>query len=212
MYRIHFSEKDIESSGYIGGNIYYDDSSGIDFPSELIPFLTLSPAFFPTEILQKDELMTIFLNKNLFFGDYKKSSLRDLTINDSSQENNRNAYKAVKYKKGETVFLKESQSILPQIYISLTDFTPTEIAIELEDDDCGAQLSKAFGRLGYLQDDVSFGMKFKFLFQLFETDLAKINLFYNGVFNDGAIYFFLDKNVKKLHLGEDVGKLFTQFL
>lgn len=212
MYRIHFSEKDIESSGYIGGNIYYDESSGIDFSSELIPFLTLSPAFFPTDILQKDELMTIFLNKNLFFGDHKKSTLQDLVIKESSQENNSNIYKAVKYKKGENIFLKDDQSILPQIYISLTDFTATEMAIELEDYDCGAQLSKSFGRLGYLQADVSFGIKFKFLLQIFETDLVKIHPFYNGIFNDGAIYFFLNKNVKKLHFGEDVGKLFTQIL
>lgn len=211
MYSLRFLEKEIDRSGFIGGNIKYDESISFDFPTGMIPFITLETTFFPTDILKEDEMISVFIDENLFFGTSKNDFIIDLTMNNSEQENNPNLYKIFKFKKGTTALLKKDQNILPEISISLKDFTDEEMREELKDEDCGARLSKAFGRLGYLQDDVSFGMKFKFLLQIFENDLAKINSFYNGIFNNGSLYFFLNKNAKKINYGEDIGKLFIQF-
>lgn len=63
---------------------------------------------------------------------------------------------------------------------------------EVADDIHGLAISKLFGRPHWLQDELCAHNSQHFVLQLVEHDLAQANAAYNGLWDDGVLYLFLN--------------------
>lgn len=211
MFKINFTLE--ISKSYVGGNVFVNQEDlSIKLDNGLIPFLVLDNDFFPSQPLLSDEILVVFICKELFFGNSKRQNLRFITINDSSQSNHKEKFNVIKLRKGEYPLFDKNTELLPVVYINKSEFNDQESAEDLEDDNLGAQFSKFLGRPGYLQDEIYLGPKFDFELQIFEDELSEIEPFYDGVLNDGALYVYSTKNIKKVKNGQTVGTIFSQFV
>jgi hypothetical protein len=172
--------------------------------------LTLQADFFKSQLLKKDELLSIFISND-------KNSInitRQLAVNDNAQaENFEKRYaKVLIHKRGS--ILEDDIEILPAASISTTPFSTHELKEETQTPGAGSEYSKLNGIPGWIQDNVFMEPKYQFWLQLNETDLNKFNSEYDDIFRQGIGYLFLNRNIKKMNITDepqDAGIFFIQF-
>ncbi len=222
MSKLIFSTKrKPESIGYIGGGVEI-------FPKTLwqkIPnsenyqthLLTLYPEFFHESECIKDFRISVFISlEKHILGGIKDSLTSNFTINNQEDlANIENGYAyAVFYKTdiNQQEYNLSDISLPRKFFAPLkhTDVEYIEYAKEehkiFENTGMGLDVSKYCGIFFFEQDSIIMHPKYSRLLQLLEEDIED-DL---HIFQSGIGYFYLDKNIKKLKSGDNVGVFFIQ--
>ena len=86
---------------------------------------------------------------------------------------------------------------LPSIGIERVRAEKEEEEKDQEDEINGVICSKIGGRAGWLQDSIYPSPKHLFFLQIMESDLVRLDQKFNGIFEDGAGYLFIDMGMRK---------------
>jgi hypothetical protein len=217
MYALEFIEKDGNiPCSQVGGGAWLP----IDFDWPLsnngkimTPFLTLRQELFLIPTIPDGMCVTVFSPIMKKEGNYSLSSIRECAVNDQVQLNfdGKEGMRVILHKSAGLERFHEDASIFPVAKIKRRDFTNDECKEDLEEEIGGIFLSKLFGRPSWLQDQIFFPKKVGFSIQITENDLRKFSPFYEGVFNDGSCYLYLNQGIKRGNPGDIVGKCIVQF-
>jgi hypothetical protein len=216
MFSLNFSNL-TRSESQLGGGAWLKDivewPVAEDTEKPLTPLLTVRQSLFVVPTLPGGMVVTVFIPCERSEGQFKASTVRKFTANDTKQfELLRLAgARVLLHEEGDIELFKDDCQALPRYSISASKFTEQEMAEENEDDYVGVLRSKLFGRPGWLQDELFLPPKLSFSLQLFESDLRKADHAYDGIFRDGAGYLFLSQNLKKLKPRSEAGVFVAQF-
>ncbi len=217
MPRLLFTkEKTNKSIGFIGGNVNLNEILYPKIPETNIyqtHLFTLLPSFFKhTCLLKENQRISVFISlEHHKLGGVKESVTSKYTVNQKSDLGvlDNNYSKAVLYDFDESANEIISNIVLPKKYFEVIDNDDDFLEKEhlfFEENGMGLDISKKQGIPFYEQDIIRLSPKYQFYLQLLGEDIEKeFNIFQNGIG-----YFYLDKNIKKLKSGNDVGLFFIQ--
>ena len=184
-------------------SLWPEEEDGI----KMIPILTLRCDIFAIPTIPEGMCITIFVpykNNCESIGKYRICAKNDMLQSpvgmkvilheDSLKEN----------------FLDEGGHY-PAYPLIRREFSPQEQSEDLEDANSGIYISKIYGRPSWLQDEIFFPVRYAFTVQLTEADLVAVDKDFEGVFNDGSMYVYLMRSLKKMKHGNICGEAFIQF-
>lgn len=207
-----------KSFGQIGGGAWLNTTELWPTDPEtgdlMLPVLTLTEHALNIQYLPEGMALTVFISVQRSGDSFKRSSLRNITINQKSEfDVLKKGYTKVLLheKSNEEIFPESAGELINKKYIDLQEFDEDDDAEEAEDDINGASISKVLGRPHWLQDLIPETPRYYFLAQITDYDIRKISPQHEGLFGDGMGYIFADNRAKKLDEGADGGYFFIQF-
>ena len=217
MYALEFSKREgnLPCSQLGGGAWISSDCNLLTSSNEeiMVPFLTLRQELFLIPTIPDGMCVTVFSPIVQRGGSYSISSIRKCTVNDQTQLNfeGKEGMRVILHETTKLECFYQDSLILPSAKIERREFTDAERKEDMKDEINGIFLSKLFGRPSWLQDEIIFPKKADFCIQITENDLRKFNPFYDGIFNDGSCYLYLNNSIRRSRPGDVVGKCIVQF-
>ena len=219
MHHLRFKDPIASQKAYLGGLPLLDDcKSWPTCPKTGQPqllLLTLKPNFFFIPTIKSDECISVFVSYDYSKGGGNLALTRELAItsNDDTNKVKNGFARVILHKMASTPCPMPTNDypILKEKSIELEKFSDDEAKEEVAEPGRGTEISKFVGIPGWLQDDITFGMKFGYLLQVNEIDISRISPAHEGIFREGVGYLFLNRNSKKLNSPCEVGYFFIQF-
>lgn len=211
MHAIDFSPlKYGEVISQIGGGAFVpeDFSWPLDvLGNPMLPLLTIRQDLFLIPTLPNDLCVTVFI----CYGPQTNTinAFRECAKNDEAQSPV--GIKVILHTDSMVEKFLPNKEHYPKFYMKTRKFSDVEQKEDLEDEINGIYISKIFGRPSWVQDEIYLGPKYSFDIQITENDLVKLNGKYDGIFNDGSIYIYLLKSLRKLNPNAIAGEGFIQF-
>lgn len=215
--QIILSEHD-SNLGQIGGGAWLTD---IDlWPKNpqtgqlMLPVITMTPMFLTVPFIPPGMAITVFISVERSNETYTRTSVRKLAVHQQNEmEKLQLGHSCVLLHALAPSELKPATLIdpIPRRYIAQQPLSPEQMKDELEDLDCGADISKVLGRPAWLQDPLYENPRYYFLAQLTDADIAKASPRHEGIFGGGIGYIFADNRAKKMKEGDISGYFLVQF-
>ena len=189
---------------YLGGKIPINslDDWPIDPLSKrpMTPLLTLHQDIFFIPTIPEGMALTVFLSLNNIdsIRNYRINRINNIAFSDTMEYKSREIIKSkvLLYPVGALKIHPESIE-LPSIGIERVRAEKEEEEKDQEDEINGVICSKIGGRAGWLQDSIYPSPKHLFFLQIMESDLVRLDQKFNGIFEDGAGYLFIDMGMRK---------------
>ena len=144
--------------------------------------------------------LTVFLSLNNIdsIRNYRINRINNIAFSDTMEYKSREIIKSkvLLYPVGALKIHPESIE-LPSIGIERVRAEKEEEEKDQEDEINGVICSKIGGRAGWLQDSIYPSPKHLFFLQIMESDLVRLDQKFNGIFEDGAGYLFIDMGMRK---------------
>lgn len=204
--------------GQIGGGAWLNTieqwPTDPDTGDLMLPVMMLTENALNIQYLPEGMALTVFVSIQRSKDSFKRSSLRNITINQKSEFDvlKKGYSKVLLHKRSsEEIFPETAKDLINKKYIDLQEFDDSDDAEEAEDDINGASISKVLGRPHWLQDLIPETPRYYFLAQITDYDIRTISPQHEGIFGNGMGYIFADNRAKKLDDGADGGYFFIQF-
>lgn len=216
--KIVFSDQDA-GLGQVGGGAFLEDIAlwprVPDTGQLMTPLMTLSERFLPEDFVPKGMAISVFIAVKERDGYFNESVQRRYTAHQQSelQEVIERGYsRVILHTLSKEALLPSSETMtLPSQFIHFRAMSEEELAEEVQEEDCGLELSKPQGRAGWLQDPIFPPEHHSLLMQLSEYDIAQWSPAHEGLFVDGIGYLYLDERVRQGQQGDEAGYFFIQF-
>ena len=189
---------------YIGGKIPINSLN--DWPIDpvkkkpMTPLLTLHQDIFFIPTIPEGMALTVFLSLNDIdpIRNYRINRINNIAFSDAIQYKSKEIIKSkvLLYPVGDLKIHPDSIE-LPSIGIERVMAEKEEEEKDQEDEFNGVICSKIGGRAGWLQDPIYPSPKYLFYLQIMESDLVHLDRKFNGIFEDGAGYLFIDMGMRK---------------
>lgn len=207
--------------GHVGGGAYLKDitlwPTNPKTGALLTPLITTTSMFYPGDrCVPEGMALTVFIAAQRFEdGRYNAALQRRYTITQQedlqAQISNGFARVILHEIAAEPLVPSDAPSLLGQAFINFEKMTEDEWDEELGSEEGAAALSKSSGGPYWLQDPVYESNRYQFHLQLLEPDLIEVDPNYEGIFEDGIGYLFIDKRARRGQAGDEAGYFFIQY-
>lgn len=215
--KIIWSDQD-HALGQLGGGAWLEDLAL--WPTDpksgkpMLPLVMMTSRFLSVPFIPEGMAITVFISVERSQGHFKRSTLREFTVNQQSDLPKLN----VGHSKVLLHTLADHEMEVSTVdmpitrqFIAQQPLNAEEMADELDDEMNGAEMSKVLGRPCWLQDPIDETPRYYFLAQLLDADISVVSPNHEGLFANGIGYIFADNRAKKLTSGADAGYFFIQF-
>lgn len=218
MHRIEFTEFG-DGMSQLGGGAWFNSKDYWPIcpisKKYLLPVMTIRGNFFPTERFPSPDLcITVFIsviyNKGSFYG----INSRHFAASDTKELSSikKGTSRVILHDVGDKeIFMDVDFPYINKCGMHLVEFTSEEKDEEVQEPDDSLYLSKFSAFPSWLQDPVIPPPSFSFNLQLLEYDIVKISPEHEGIFNDGAGYLFLSRNLRRMKNMDEAGFFIVQY-